>query len=410
MSNLKKYYIYNTLYAVGFMFCSGAIMQTFLLQAGFSEGQVYAFSSFIQFAQVLMMVVMTFLSGKIRKVKLVTGLSYLSLVVLAGIFLIGASNPAIFSKGYVIAVFIGAGVSYIGLGLYTVLAYCLPYRIIDMKEYGKMTSVGGTVSGVVTFALSFGHTFIVAKFNYMQATAWFFVLAICCFVLSSALCLSLKELPENIEAQPKTQAQPKTDMTAVFKNKNTYILLFPNFARGLATGIMSVMAVIAVCTGTLSATLATSVSIVTQATLLIGSLAYAFACAKISANALLFISTLGVCIALPFCLGLGATAFFIFLCFALFFRNIADIAIPVLVTQIIPQTQIGAYTSIRMLVFTGAQAVATLIITPIVALIGYTGLMLFASLMQFICGAVYYAVAKKSKTQTPTLTPANERF
>ena len=74
MSNLKKYYIYNTLYAVGFMFCSGAIMQTFLLQAGFSEGQVYAFSSFIQFAQVLMMVVMTFLSGKIRKVKLVTGL------------------------------------------------------------------------------------------------------------------------------------------------------------------------------------------------------------------------------------------------------------------------------------------------------------------------------------------------
>ena len=76
---------------------------------------------------------------------------------------------------------------------------------------------------------------------------------------------------------------------------------------------------------------------------------------------------------------------------------IIDTAIPVIVTEIIPQNQIGAYTSIRMLVFTGAQAVATLIITPLVGVIGYVGLLIFASIMQFVCGIVYYIVAKNEK-------------
>ena len=146
MSNIKKYYIFNSLYFIGFMLCSGALMQTFLLQVGFSEKQVYTLNSFIQMMQVIMMVVMTFLSDKIRKVKLVTGLSYLSLTVVCFIFLLGAINPSILGKSYVIAVFIGAGISYLGLGLYMILSYCLPYYIIDMKEYGRVSSLAAAIS------------------------------------------------------------------------------------------------------------------------------------------------------------------------------------------------------------------------------------------------------------------------
>ena len=79
-----------------------------------------------------------------------------------------------------------------------------------------------------------------------------------------------------------------------------------------------------------------------------------------------------------------------------------DTAIPVSITEIIPREQIGAYTSIRMLVFTGAQAVGALIITPIAGFIGYTGLLIFASVLQLICGLSYYFVAVKEKcTSTP---------
>ena len=82
---------------------------------------------------------------------------------------------------------------------------------------------------------------------------------------------------------------------------------------------------------------------------------------------------------------------------------ILDTALPVVVTEIIPREQIGAYTSIRMLVFTGAQAVAALLITPIVNNVGYVGLLIFAAAMQFICGIVYYAVARARKKKLLTV-------
>jgi hypothetical protein len=156
------------LYNVGFMFCSGAIIQTFLLQAGFTERQVYTFNSLIQLAQVVMMLIMTFLAGGIKRVKLVTGLSYLSLSVLAAVFLAGANNPSVLGQSYIIAVFITAGVCYVGVGLYTILAYCLPYYIIDMKEYGKMAALGVLCAGASSFALSAASssdTFAPAIFN-----------------------------------------------------------------------------------------------------------------------------------------------------------------------------------------------------------------------------------------------------
>ena len=84
----------------------------------------------------------------------------------------------------------------------------------------------------------------------------------------------------------------------------------------------------------------------------------------------------------------------------------SDAAIPILVTEIIPKEQIGAYTSIRMLVFTAAQAVATLIITPITSVIGYTGLLIFAAAMQLLCGAMYYAVALLNKKSNTAKTEA----
>ena len=94
MSNEKKAYIYSALYNIGFMFCTGAIVQTFFLQIGFSEQQVYLYNSLIQAAQVVMMVLMIFISPRITRVKLVTGLSYLSLLSIAVILFIAALSPA----------------------------------------------------------------------------------------------------------------------------------------------------------------------------------------------------------------------------------------------------------------------------------------------------------------------------
>ncbi len=389
MSNIKKHCIYTALYNVGFTFCSGAIMQTFLLQAGFAVKQVYLLNSFMQIMQVAMMVVMTFLSGKIKRVKKVMSVSYLSLCLMAAVFLCGVLFPRALGNGFVVAVFIAAGVSYVGVGLYTILAYCLPYYTIDMKEYGKMTGISTALSGGAAFAFSFIHTLFVSKLDYMQTTAWFFLLAIACFIATSLICNSMKE----IEKQGGMVETTKEDVVAVFKNKDTFILLLPNFARGLAAGIMGVIAVIAISKGVLNEQTSSLVNIVMQIATFAGNFLYVFAYKKLSSATLLCISTVGVCIFFPVCIYGGMTVFLILFFVTYLFRIVIDTAIPVVVTEIIPQRQIGAYTSIRMLVFTGAQAVATLVISPLVTGIGYGGLLIFAAAMQLVCGVGYYAVA-----------------
>ena len=394
MSNIKKTLLYTTIYNVGFMFCSGAIIQTFLLQAGFSEKQVYLFNSLIQIAQVVMMVVMTVLSSRIKRVKLVTGVSYLSLSLLAIVFLLGAINKDLLGETFVVVTFFVAGITNLGVGIYTIMSYCLPYYTIDMAEYGKMSGLGVMFSGGCSFILSFVHTFVVSKFDYMQSMVWFFILAIICFILTSIICLSMKEI-----GKQEREESSKEDVIAVFKNKDTYALLIPNFARGLAAGIMSVITVVAISMKILDEQSSSLVNVIMQIAMFAGNFIYIFAYKKLSSKNLLVISTIGICVSLPFCVMGGNVWFLVLFFLAYLFRMIVDTAIPVLVTEIIPQNQIGAFTSIRMLVFTGAQAVATLIIMPIVGVVGYNGLMIFAVVMQAICGAGYFLCAHFKKKE-----------
>lgn len=393
MSNIKKYCIYTTIYNVGFTFCSGAIMQTFLIQVGFLENQVYLLNSLMQIVQAAVMLVLTFVSGKIKHVKAVTSISYLSLSILTVVFLLGAINPGFLKRGYVIAVFIAAGISYVGVGLYNILSYCLPYYTIDMKEYGKMAGISVAISGGASFLMSLAYSLLLSKFSYMQTTLSFFVLAIACFILTSIICASMRV--KNVQIRKEENLSGGS--AAVFKNKHTYILLIPNFARGLSVGIFSVIATIAISENILNETTSSYVNVILQIAMFAGNVFFALAYKKFSTKNLLLLATIGVCASLPFSLKFGALGFFCCLGVASFFRFVTDTAIPVIITEIIPKEQIGSYTSIRMLIFTGAQAVATLIITPLKTAIGYTGVLIFATVMLLVCGVAYYAVAKSVK-------------
>ncbi len=394
MSNETKAYISSALYNAGFMFCTGAIVQAFFLYIGFSEQQVYLYNSLIQSAQVLMMVLMIFLSPRIRKVKRVMSVSYTALVALALLLMLAALVPEIVSTPYVIAVFAVAVLCNIGTGVYMVLLYCLPYYTIDMSRYGRFLSLQMVFTGMTTFVFSSIHTYLISKFDYLATTAAFFAFSIVCFLLASLFCMSMKE--KNIE---RTNGSSKDDYIAVFKNKDTYILLLPNITRGIAYGIVGVITVIAISASILDEKSSAYVNIVMQIGMFAGNLLYAAFCKKMPTRRVLLISVIGTSLFLPLCLSFGLAGFLILFFIAHFFRMIIDTALPVIVTEIIPREQIGAYTSIRMLVFTGAQAVAALLITPLVHVIGYVGLLVFAAIMLLFCGVTYYVVAKKRKNE-----------
>lgn len=395
MSNETKAHISASLYNVGFMFCTGAIVQTFLLQIGFSAQQVYFYNSIAQMAQVLMMIMMIFISPRIKKVKLVTGLSYMSLLALALVLLIAAISPSIAGSTLMMMIFGVSALCFLGTGVYSVMSYCIPYYTIDMSNYARFISLQMVYTGVATFIFSSIHTFATSKFEYMNAMAIFFALAVVFFILAFVFCISMKE---NKELE-RTNGSSKEDYIAVFKNKDTYILLIPNFTRGLATGVVAVIAVIAISSNIVDEQSSAYINIVMQVAMFTGNLFYAAFCKKLSTTKLLLISAIGGSVFLPICLAFDMWGFLVVFFIAYFFRMILDTAFPVVVTEIIPREQIGAYTSIRMLVFTGAQAVAALLITPIVEFVGYVGLLIFASAMQFICAIVYFVVARKRRKE-----------
>ena len=391
MSNTKKYFIAYVLYQVGYLFCSGVITQAFLLKAGFTTHQVYLFNSFVQAIMVAVLFAMTFLSAKIKKVKMVIGISNLLLCVLVGVFFAGTFSAPTSDDSFAAVVFLIAGISYIGVGMYSVLMYTLPFNIMDMREYGKVTGLCVAWSGCITFVVSLIYSFVAVRCDYMVAMKYFFIFAFLILIASSATFMSLKETVPDEE-----NAEKKQSVLAVFKNKNTYILMLPNFARGLAMGVMNVVAVIVISMNILIEETSGFLGVICQIAMFAGNIIYSYTYKKYSSKVLLLVSTLGCCALLPFCLSGGMIVFFIIYFFAYLFRMIIDTALPVIITEIIPKEQIGAYSSVRMLVLTGSQALAALLVFPVANAVGYVWLMVIASVMQLICGVVHYWVALKN--------------
>ena len=389
--NLRKYYLQTATYALVAMFLNGAIAQTFLLTVGLSESDVYTYSSIIQFSQVAVMVFMVFLSGRLRHEKTLAAISSLSMLAPICILMIAAINPAVVSGTFVGILFVVTMIVFGGMGMHNVLTYCLPYKLIDMADYGKLTGIGGAVSGAVTFLVSSLHTFVVSQFDYVGSMIWFFSVAGLAAIFEAVMYFTMKELPRD-KADDLQKSVDLSELVAVFKNPDTYYLLIPNFARGIALGVFNVLAIMAVGAGVTDAAGASSLNLILQLSSFGASVVFSVLYKKIKVEKMLLICTAFICVLLPFILSLGFIPFLVISLLALFFRFIVDSAIPVALVSIIPESQMGAYSSIRMLILTAAQAIAAILVLPLVSLVGYFGVLVIASALQLICGIGHYAV------------------
>jgi MFS family permease len=348
----------------------------------------------VQFVQVAVMLVLVFLAGKFRRTKRIVSLTGVAMGALAALLLIGALFPGFPRDWFILAVFVLAAIVNIMIGFYMVLSYCLPYELIDMRDYGRLMATCSMLLGGVSIAVSALYTFVIARFDYRGSMIAFWGAAVILFLLSTVVCLSMRELPDGGYADRKSE---RGDLVAVFKNKTTYYLLIPNLTRGIATGIMTSITVLAISAHILDDVTASYVNVAMQIALLLGNFLFSVCCRRISNKTVILVSTLGICLSLPFSFLGGWVVFLIFFLIAYIFRIIIDTAIPVLITNIIPREQIGSYTSIRMLVFVAGQAIAPLLILPLSSAVGNTGVLVFTAAMQFICGAVYWWVAVREK-------------
>ena len=127
--------------------------------------------------------------------------------------------------------------------------------------------------------------------------------------------------------------------------------------------------------------------------MLLSNFSFIFQCKKLKSSTITIFFTALLCVVFPLSVVRGQLVdYLIGYFFINFFITIIGTAIPLTVTEVVPSEQIGAFTSIRMMVFTAGNAVSSLLIVPIVRLVGYVGLLVFASAMQLICGLAYFWV------------------
>ena len=200
------------------LFCIGTIIQAFLLKIGFTEEQLYLYNSITYGVQVAVMFVMTFISDKIKNVKAVMALTASSFVLLFIVLILGLIFKEI-GTWYVVLLFSVAIICYIGYGMNSVLSYVFPYKVLDMKEYGKITGIVGGLGGGATVAVSILHSLIISRFDYNVTSIIFFAIATCCLVFCSVKYSSMQEFSGTTET-PK-----KKDFAKILKNKTSEVKL-----------------------------------------------------------------------------------------------------------------------------------------------------------------------------------------
>ena len=231
-SNKTLYFIYNILYTTGFMFCSGTILQTFMLNVGMTDAEVSAYNAVIQIVQTGVIFAMAFLADKIRRVLKV----YASIILSVSIIAV-ALVFCVFVRSDIDAVkwiiFGSSIVTYFMIGVRNGVDYRIYYDIFNLRDMGSIMGAAIAISGLVSFGISVLYSFMVTKLDYYDVMTMFFIMSAVMLVLSSAACFSYKKVINTPVAEKKKGLE-----LSAFKNKTTIFLAIPSFLRGLASGII----------------------------------------------------------------------------------------------------------------------------------------------------------------------------
>lgn len=391
--NKTLYFLYNILYTTGFMFCSGTILQTFMLNVGMTDAEVSTYNAVIQIVQTGVIFAMAFLADKIRRVLKVYASIILSVSIIAVslVFCVFVRSDLDTVKWII---FGSSIVTYFMIGVRNGVDYRIYYDIFDMRDVGSMMGAAIAISGLVSFGISVAYSFMVKKLDYYDVMTMFFILSAVMLILSSAACFSYKKINNTPVAEKKKGLE-----LAAFKNKTTIFLAFPSLLRGLASGIIALITVVGISGGILNTETATYVSILTQVTTFGGNMLYSIMCRRVKNRVTLILACIMIGIALPLSVvGGDLVTFLIGFAFTNFAYVIVNISIPILACEIVPYEQIGSFTCIRMMLFTLGSVISSLVYKPLADSIGFFWLFIAAGVIQILCGIMHFIVSKKSKT------------
>lgn len=405
-ANYAKYLVASVLNTFVLLLASGTIIQTFLFAFGISADKVSLYASVIQIIQVAAMFFCMFFGDKIKNVK---RLSVVLLLVYSAVF-IAALVVLLFSVSSENAVYtivlIGSMVANFALGVYNVICYKLPYFVIDINDYGRMSSVSGMIGGAGSVLVASLLSFFVEKFDYRLVMTIAFSIGGALNVIHSVIIGRYKIVNEEVKSEEKVTF---LQTVKAFKRPEFYKTLLPHFLRGVGGGIIGLLVVVGNFDGLLDSSSSTLISVFTSASAILGSLVYFFLERKIDKRKALALFGILTALTFPF---IAIFKNFVFFCIFYFVTNFLiqeiSVLVPVIVYDGVDYDIISKYTAFRMLLLTLGQAIPGFFMVDALNAIGSVGVMAIGGAAS-AASSVWLALALRKKEKGPRKVVDSEK-
>ena len=380
MNNYIKYYIFTGAYNISQVFAGGAIIQSFLNYMGLGSVQISVFVLLGNVMQIVTMLLSVLFVDRIKNVPL----SMAVLTLPKALFPAAMAFVSLFSGIPADVVFaislISYSVSAFFGGVRTAVDYKLPYYVVEMKDYPRLSNVSGIIINILGTAVSAAFVFLVRVFPYKNVITVCFGVCIACLLVSSVIVLFFRENLNKEGCDGVKCAERCANMGGgeikdsvgrvgikkkraafsldVLKLRSMRYLAAPNFLRGVASGIIGMAAVVMLSTVTDDAAVSSSLSIVSAAGSAVACFIYAKSYRRFKTTSFCLFG--GIVMACSMSLMLVSGSVFVFSIMYLISyigMTFVDFSIPIYICEIVPYEKIGAYTSVRMLLTTGGAAV-----------------------------------------------------
>ena len=392
---MKKNLIINyskaALYNIASLFLIGGIVQIFLLENGIDAQRVSVFVSVMQVAEISSMVVFSPMFERRKDLFRLNSRFHLLLLpmLFAMIFCCVAKGTGVQTK--YLLVLIGGVITYMGIGLVSFTEYKLPYKIMDMQQYGSISAVQGIIVGITSLTASA----IVAKAidgrDYNGTMLFFLILAVVLILVCSRLVLRFREL--NINASMTKNADRKINL---LRYKPFYLLIVPNLMRGFATGTFGLFPTIGYHLGMLDSKTATDMVTIGNVAIFATFLFYRrFAKLHKDKELLLFAGSMLLFLMPLSFAGFGRTGFLIIYAVAFIFKTILESVSPIALVPIIDYEIVSQFSAWRVSLYLLGLAVSGLVTIPMIDRFGILETMILNGVFFVICNLITYVVIRR---------------
>ena len=388
--NLEIFYVRGALYNVIILFFAGGLTQTFLLESGIGAQKVSLYVSVMQVAEVLAMVLLSARVERSRNLIRSYSIFHLFLLPMALAMLAVCFFPKMGPETSYVLMLAGGFVTYVAIGLVGILEYKLPYRILDMNEYGSCVAVQSIIIGGATLAVSALVSWAVKDRSFFPTIGWFLIPMTLMILICSRMSLKYREV--DINSEMLSEPEKKINLLTY---KPFYLLAVPNFLRGFATGTFNLFTTVGYHLGLIDTVTATYMVTIGNVVVFAVGLFYRSAAKLHKDTQILMASGILMLAAMPLAfLGGSVKLFLIVYAVAFFFKTIFEYVSPVSIVPILDYAVVGQYSAWRVALYLLGIALSGVLTIPMVDTLGVIPTMLINGLFFTLSGVTYYLVVK----------------